>query len=92
MVNDFISLQKAIPLFPARPHRNTVIRWANRGIDGVKLMTVRFGGKRLTRPVWVEEFCKAVMGTSPEGNAAPSIETSATHNAAEDKLDAMGIS
>ena len=90
MSTDCITIPEAVPLFLNRPHRNTVIRWANKGVYGVKLKTIRYGGKRLTRKVWVEEFNQAMMGASPDvyaGNSAPS----SSHQAAEAQLDARGI-
>jgi hypothetical protein len=90
MANDYITLLEAVPLFPTRPHRNSVIRWASRGCYNVKLKTLRFGGKRLTRPIWVEEFVQAVMGASPDVYADSPAPTS-SHQAAEARLDAMGV-
>jgi hypothetical protein len=91
MPDDFITLTESAPLFPTRPHKNSIVRWASRGCYGVKLKTVRFGGKRLTRPIWVEEFNHAVMRTTPDVYAASSAPTAA-HQHATAKLDEMGIS
>ena len=90
MPKDYITLLEAVPCFLTRPHKNTIVRWATKGVYGVKLKTVRFGGKRLTRRVWVEQFNRAVMGASPDV-FAETVETSAAHKTAEKKLDAMGI-
>jgi hypothetical protein len=87
-VTDYITLLEAVPYFLTRPHKNTVVRWANRGVYGVKLKTIRFGGKRLTRPCWVAEFNQAVMGASPDAYADTSVPT-ASHQLAEAKLDVM---
>jgi len=93
MADDYISLQAAAPLFPTRPHKNTIVRWANRGLYGVKLKTVRYGGKRLTRPVWVDEFNVAMLGASPDSFAdSNSPAPTSSHEQAEAKLDEMGVS
>jgi len=90
MPTDYISLREACKFFPSNPHKNTVIRWANRGVYGVKLKTVRFAGKRLTRKVWVDEFSVAIMGASPDSYADSAVPTT-SHAAAEAKLDSLGV-
>ncbi len=90
MDNDYISLLEAVPYFPTRPHKNTVVRWANRGCYGKKLKTIKCGGKRLTRPCWVQEFNRAVMDASPDVYADSSVPTP-SHQAAEAQLDAWGV-
>jgi hypothetical protein len=85
---DYITLLEAVPYFLIRPHKNTVVRWADRGVYGVKLKTIRYGGKRLTRKVWIEEFNKAMIGASPDPYAADSAPTT-SHLAAEATLDVM---
>jgi hypothetical protein len=87
-VTDYITLLEAVPYFLTRPHKNTIVRWANKGVYGVKLKTIRYGGKRLTRPCWVEEFNRAVQGASPDVYAGDSAPTT-SHLAAEATLDVM---
>ena len=53
---NYISMAKAAQLIPGRPNASTVWRWANQGVRGVKLRSVRSGNKILTTPQWVEEF------------------------------------
>jgi len=90
MPEDYISLSEACKQFPSRPHRNTVIRWASRGCYGVKLKTVRYGGKRLTRPIWVDEFNASLLGASPD-SFADTDANAPSHAAAESRLDAFGV-
>ena len=66
---DYITLLEAVPYFLIRPHKNTVVRWADRGVYGVKLKTIRYGGKRLTRKVWVELFNPNLSGNSSSSHA-----------------------
>jgi len=87
MPKDFLSLREACAHFPSRPHLNTVGRWATRGVYGVKLKTCRYGGKRLTRKAWIEEFNAKLLSSSPSFK----IDGTDPATAAEDKLDAMGI-
>jgi hypothetical protein len=89
--NDYITLLEAAPLFLTRPHKNTVVRWANKGCYGIKLRTVRYGGKRLTKKNWVEKFNQAVLGATPNVYA-DSPATSSTSQQAVSQLDAMGPS
>jgi hypothetical protein len=87
---DYITLLEAVPYFLTRPHKNTIVRWANKGVYGVKLKTIRYGGKRLTRPCWCEDFNRAMQGASPDVYADSPAPTS-SHLQAEAKLDAMGV-
>jgi hypothetical protein len=67
---------------PDRPHQNTVRRWATIGVNGVKLRSVRFGGKRLTTEQWCREFVEAVTAASGQ---------TSEHAKAEAKLEALGV-
>ncbi len=48
LTEDLIGMKEVPPTLPTRVHIATVWRWANRGIRGVKLETIRLGGKTLT--------------------------------------------
>jgi Protein of unknown function (DUF1580) len=67
---------------PGRPHVNSVRRWMQHGCNGVKLRSVRFGGKRLTTEQWCREFVDAV--TTASGQATE-------HLKAEAQLDQLGV-
>ncbi|HCK41090.1 MAG TPA: hypothetical protein DHW22_05610 [Planctomycetaceae bacterium] len=63
-----------------------MIRLASKGCYGVRLKTVRYGGKRLTRKVWIDEFNKKVLESSPSFQ----MDTDPVKTAAA-KLNSMGI-
>jgi len=90
MPEDFLSLSDACSHFPTKPSRNTVVRWATKGLYGAKLQTIRFAGKRLTRKVWVAEFSAAMLKNSPTYARDDAPVTAAAEDAAS-KLDALGI-
>ncbi len=76
------SIVEAAQRLPGRPHRNSVRRWMQQGCNGVKLRSVRFGGKRLTTDAWIEEFTQAVTAAT-----TPASE----HFKAEAKLEQLGV-
>jgi hypothetical protein len=88
--DDYLTLLEAVPYFLTRVHKNTAARWANKGCYGIKLKTIRYGGKRLTKKSWVEEFNQAVLGATPNVYA-DSPATSSTSQQAVSQLDAMGV-
>jgi hypothetical protein len=53
------------------------------GVGGIKLRSVRFGGKRLTTDQWIAEFVEAVQIAPPDANLA--------HHEATAQLDALGV-
>ena len=53
-------LTKASADVPGNPHVSTLIRWALRGVKGIKLETVLVGGRRFTGT----RYCYAAMGTN----------------------------
>ena len=81
-MSDFYPLSKASRFFPGNPHENSVRRWAAKGLNGVKLRTMKFGGKRLTCQEWCLEFQHAVS----EGETAQH-----PHIQAEAHLDRLGV-
>lgn len=46
-LEELMLVTKAIQILPFRTHPSTLIRWSKRGVGGVKLETVRVGGRRL---------------------------------------------
>ncbi len=81
-VHEYIPIARASRFFPGNPHANSVRRWASRGLHGIKLQSIRFGGKRLVTESWCREFCDAVTASSG---------SSMEHAQAEAKLDALGV-
>ena len=39
--NEYMNLTEAAELIPGRPHLSTIHRWAQHGVKGVKLETLR---------------------------------------------------
>jgi hypothetical protein len=54
-----ITLAEAARLLPGRPHSSTLARWALRGVKGVRLETVKVGGRRFTSREAIERFIEA---------------------------------
>ena len=52
----FIPLAEAAKQIPGRLHASTCHRWANKGVNGVKLRTKKAGNRKFTTPEWIEEF------------------------------------
>ena len=52
----YILLSRAGRLLSTRPSPATLWRWAQRGIDGVKLRTYKIGGRRYTTAADLEHF------------------------------------
>ena len=78
-----------------RPHPSTLHRWRLRGVKGVKLETVRCGGKRLCSVESVRRFLAGVTeatdGPQPSTPARTSRQRAAAIKRAEAELDAAGI-
>lgn len=78
----FAELAKCIP---GRPHTRTITRWADRGIDGVRLEWVRIGRKRFTSREAFNRFTQRISKSSP------SESQSARQRAANDELRSAGL-
>ena len=91
--SDAISMQEAAGILPGRPHKNTIVRWATRGIYGVKLKTARFAGRRFTRPSWLREFCAAVQAKSPQDTLydKPAVQHEGFKSPTRAKLAKLGL-
>ena len=85
----YYSLREAAKLLPGRPHISTLHRWRTRGVHGVKLATVKIGGRRMVEASSLDQFCEAVTCAS-DGQPKP-IRTSRQRQraieAAEKELD-----
>jgi len=67
-----VTLSRAAEHYPAvngrHPHPSTVFRHAINGIDGMRLETVRVGGRLVTSVEAIERFIRAVSAAAlPEG-------------------------
>lgn len=74
---DLLTLAQAARRVPGKPHPKTVLRWMLRGLDGVRLKSVRAGRQRLTCERWLVEFFAASAKVHAGG-----IPTSAAPTAA----------
>lgn len=90
LLDDLLPFRKAASILPGRPDISTLHRWRTKGVRGIRLATVRIGGRRyVSRDALVkfsEQITSLVDGeTSP--STTPSVRRRAV-NAAERELDA----
>jgi hypothetical protein len=97
-VDGYLTLKRACRLFPGRDGDSislpTLYRWAEFGVRGVKLRTVRSGGLRVTTPAWCADFVREVTAATdgkPAAGAvtAPPDPDRQQHVAAQ--LDKLGL-
>ncbi len=55
-----ITMAEAARLLPSRPSVSNLYRWAEKGVDGVTLETIRVGHRRYTTPEAVHRFQRRV--------------------------------
>jgi hypothetical protein len=84
-------LTKASADVPGSPHTSTVIRWALRGLRGVRLETILVGGRRYTSVEAIERFLERL--NEPSIAPVPSVSRSRQEDIARAnrQLDADGI-
>ena len=58
LTEDVVSMSDAAKLFPGGVSVASIYRWADRGVKGVKLETIRYGSKRQTSVLAVHRFLK----------------------------------
>lgn len=74
-----------------RPHVATLYRWAQRGIRGVRLETIRVGGTLCTSVEAIQRFCDALSGDVNSSATGSSVVKSRKSEAAAAMLAARGI-
>lgn len=88
-----ISLAEAQALLPGHPHLSTLWRWRKRGIGGVRLDTIRVGGRRFVSLKQLSGFIAAI--TDPQRSGAPEQSqgnaTKSTIAKAESFLNREGV-
>jgi hypothetical protein len=72
-----------------RPHISTCHRHRLRGVGGIRLETVRIGGRRFTSVEAIRRFVERVNGEST--SPANSTGDSATFDETEQQLDSYGF-
>lgn len=97
--SEYLTLAEARLRLPGRPHLSTLHRWRLRGVRGIKLRTCLVGGRRFTRPEWLQEFIEATSHagdsagwpTDPHRERASLRGRDASVRRAERDLDADGV-
>ena len=74
-MSEFLTFSQAAAEIPGRPHVSTLHRWRLRGINGVRLRTVRVGGKRMVERIVLREFIEAVTAATDRVPAASRTPT-----------------
>lgn len=80
--DSLIPIKKAPKHIPTNPSLATVYRWFQKGCRGVILQTVLIGGRRFTKPAWIDEFIASTQST-PDA----SLTVSEAHKRCEAALD-----
>ncbi len=52
----YLNLNEAAQKIPGRPHLSTLHRWAEKGVRGIRLRTVRVGHRRFTTQDDIDQF------------------------------------
>ena len=83
------SREKLIPLAKVpehvpgkKPNTSTVYRWALKGVQGVRLETLRVGGARLTSIEALDRFYRATTQAADAALSAPPTASDHARNAA----------
>ena len=81
-----------IPTSPTgrKTHYSTVLRWAMRGVHGVRLEAVRLGGRWVTSLEAVSRFSAGVTATTAPMPSSPAIDQRRADQV-DQELDAAGI-
>ncbi len=85
----YFSFPEAAKRLPSRPHISTWHRWRTRGVHGIKLATVKIGGRRMVAADELQRFIEAVT-CAADGQPAPvrtSKQRQRSIEAAEKELD-----
>lgn len=80
-----VPIVESTKIIPSRPHKNTVRRWCHKGFRGIKLRSFYCGATLCTTETAIEEFLAAINPQAATPTATPA------HEAAESKLDALGV-
>ena len=91
-----LSLRDAAKSLPGRNgrkiHISTLYRWANRGVKGIRLETVRVGGTLCTSQEALQRFCDGLSGSDiPVPKPRESLARRRAIERAEQQLREAGI-
>ena len=88
---DLRLLTKASADVPGRPHISTLIRWALRGVKGVKLETAFVGGRRFTSVEAIHRFLNRLNEPGSVANAKTLTKRQKELSQVEQLLDEEGV-
>ena len=90
---DLIPIEQVPRLLPGNPHISTIHRWRTRGVRGVRLSSVRLGGRRLVPREALVEFIKSITSVVDGGKVTTGDHASRrrTIEAAETEVDARFV-
>jgi hypothetical protein len=71
-------------------HVGTIYRWAHKGQNGVRLESVRLGGRWVTSAEAIQRFVEAVTIAYRPREAQPQVDVATEQAAVEKALVAMG--
>lgn len=83
--SQLLTFREAAKLLPGRPHVSTIHRWRLRGIRGVKLQTVRVGGRRY---VSAGSLARFIAETTRAADASAESPVDADQNRSSRAADA----
>jgi hypothetical protein len=78
-----LDLSKAAKVLAHTPHASTLHRWAMHGVKGVRLKTVKIGGRRFTSRVEIERFIANLSKDEPEAPSTSPADQLRKASAAE---------
>ncbi len=61
---ELLTFSEARKIIPGRPDLSTIHRWANQGIKGIRLRTLKVGGRRFVSKAEIEVFIAALNKNS----------------------------
>jgi hypothetical protein len=85
-------LTKASADVPGNPHISTLIRWALRGLKGIKLETALVGGRRFTSVEAIQRFLVRLNEPGTVASSSASKKRQQEIACVERRLDDEGIS
>ena len=90
---ELLTVGKAAQSCPGRPHVATVWRWILNGLGGVRLESVKVGGRRFTSSQALKRFIAAPssMDEVPSLKIAPSKQRERAIRRAEKELKDAGL-
>lgn len=65
-MKNYISLREAARQLPGRPHLSTCHRWAEKGVNGIFLETIKVGRRRFTTQEAIDQFLAELNKTDAE--------------------------